>query len=44
MAHRLSTVRDCDVIVVLKEGEIIEWGTHDELLDHGVMYAEMWAK
>lgn len=32
IAHRLSTVRDCDIIIVLKHGVIVEQGSHDELL------------
>lgn len=32
IAHRLSTVRDCDNIIVLKFGVIVEQGTHDDLL------------
>jgi ABC-type multidrug transport system fused ATPase/permease subunit len=32
IAHRLSTVRACDIIIVLKKGKIIEQGSHDELL------------
>ena len=32
MAHRLSTVRDCDSILVLDNGKIAEQGTHDELM------------
>ena len=32
IAHRLSTVRNCDLIIVLKDGQIVESGTHDQLL------------
>jgi ATP-binding cassette subfamily B protein len=39
IAHRLSTVRNADVIMVLEQGEIIERGSHDELLqEQGVFY------
>lgn len=41
VAHRLSTVRQADVIVVLERGEIVESGTHDELLDRGGRYAQL---
>ena len=43
VAHRLSTVVDADLIVVLSDGEVQESGTHDELLAHRGIYAEMWA-
>jgi ATP-binding cassette subfamily B protein len=44
IAHRTSTVRDADKIVVLKDGKIIEHGTHDELLAHNGYYADLYQK
>jgi len=41
IAHRLSTVRRADVILVLKDGQIVESGTHDELLARGQAYARL---
>lgn len=43
IAHRLSTVRNADKIVVLSEGSIVEQGNHDELLAREGLYARMWA-
>ena len=41
IAHRLSTVRDADLIVALNEGQVIETGTHGELLATGGLYAQL---
>lgn len=43
IAHRLSTVRDCDKIIVLKHGELIEQGSHDDLIaKEGGYYRRLW--
>ena len=42
IAHRLSTIVDADQILVMADGQIIERGTHSELLAHGKIYAAMW--
>ena len=42
IAHRLSTVRDADRILVLKDGKFIQSGTHEELLRSGGLYAELY--
>ena len=42
VAHRLSTIREADVILVMKDGRIIEQGNHDALLQRGGFYAELY--
>lgn len=42
IAHRLSTIQNVDQILVLKEGRILERGTHKELLEMNASYAKMW--
>lgn len=42
VAHRLSTIREADVILVMKDGNIIEQGTHEELLEQGGFYKKLY--
>jgi ATP-binding cassette subfamily B protein len=44
IAHRLSTIVNADDIIVLAEGEIVEWGTHRQLLSEKGLYAQMWER
>ena len=41
IAHRLTTVREADLICVLEDGAIVERGTHEELLEEGRLYAKL---
>jgi ABC-type multidrug transport system fused ATPase/permease subunit len=44
VAHRLSTLSDMDRIIVINDGQIVEDGTHDELLAAEHLYAKLWRK
>lgn len=43
VAHRLRTIHDADLIVVLQGGAVVEQGTHKELVDRGGVYSELWS-
>ena len=43
VAHRLRTIYDSDVIVVLKDGAVAEMGSHEKLVDRDGIYAELWS-
>ena len=42
IAHRLSTIRDADLILYMKDGDIVEQGSHDELMKKQGFYAELY--
>lgn len=43
VAHRLRTIYDSDLIIVLGEGQVAESGTHEQLVDRGGLYSELWS-
>src|ERR1700712_2153935 len=43
IAHRLRTIYDSDLIIVLKDGHVAEQGTHEQLIDKGGVYSELWS-
>ncbi|OJD29035.1 iron-sulfur clusters transporter mitochondrial [Diplodia corticola] len=43
VAHRLRTIYDSDLIIVLKDGKVVEQGTHEKLVDTGGLYSELWS-
>ena len=42
IAHRLTTIATADQIYVIEKGEIVEWGTHEELINKRAIYAKLW--
>ena len=42
VAHRLSTIKEADVILVMKDGQIVEQGKHEELLEQNGFYAQLY--
>jgi ATP-binding cassette, subfamily B, multidrug efflux pump len=44
IAHRLSTIAAMDRLIIMDEGQIVEQGTHAELLRRGGLYAELWTR
>jgi ATP-binding cassette subfamily B (MDR/TAP) protein 7 len=43
IAHRLRTIYDCDLIIVLKDGQVAESGTHEDLINRDGLYSALWS-
>jgi ABC-type transport system involved in cytochrome bd biosynthesis fused ATPase/permease subunit len=43
IAHRLRTIYDCDLIIVLENGQVAESGTHEDLINRGGIYSRLWS-
>lgn len=43
VAHRLRTIFDSDLIIVLKDGHVVEQGSHEKLVDSAGLYSELWS-
>lgn len=43
VAHRLRTIYDSDLIIVLRDGQVAEQGTHERLVDRSGVYSELWS-
>ena len=44
IAHRLSTIAALDRLIVLEDGKLIEQGNHEQLVERGGLYAQLWAR
>jgi len=42
IAHRLNTIKNCDYIYVMDKGKVAQWGTHEQLMQEGGIYANYW--
>jgi len=43
IAHRLRTIYDADLIIVLQDGQVAESGTHEKLINRGGVYSQLWS-
>ena len=43
VAHRLRTIFDSELIIVLRDGHLVEQGSHEKLVDSGGLYSELWS-
>jgi ATP-binding cassette subfamily B multidrug efflux pump len=44
IAHRLSTIAQLDRLVVIEKGNVVESGTHEELVNNSLIYSDLWAR